>query len=265
MSGKDKPPSIDDPIKNIIQDAFGMSSRECLNEFAEAEEHPDLSLELRAPSDGYQRIKDKIKLENIPSASEAYNRKVIRLRRILRPLVAAAIVGSVVWGFGIGASGHKFYGYRPFEEASDRSDVVWDSDDALIKVNSENEAYAKIKEKLGIQVIQLSYIPYEMKFENLSLYKESGVIGFSYEDKEIFLVQAKANIEWSKNYSSDHSKREEVFNEWIKKTIDVHFNTTQKGNKEVEAKVEVNGVVYYLIGTMESEETFLNIVRGLKL
>lgn len=263
MSGKDKPPSTDNPIKNLIQDAYGMSTRECLKEFQDAEEHPDLSPELQAPSNGYQRIKDIIDLEGIPSAAESHKRKVIRLRRIWRPLVAVAVVGSVIWGFGIGASGQKFYGYRGRVKSEVGDNIVWNNDENLIKINSEDEAYAEIKEKLGIDVLKLTYVPYEMRFSSLKLENDHATMKFVYGDTAIYFNQSKSNIGRSDNIVSDHSSKEKVYNEWIHENINIYYNGVKDGQTEFEAKIEINGVIYHLYGTMNDKDIFIEIVKNL--
>lgn len=263
MSGKDKPPSTDNPIKNLIQDAYGMSTRECLKEFQDAEEHPDLSPELQAPSNGYQRIKDIIDLEGIPSAAESHKRKVIRLRRIWRPLVAVAVVGSVIWGFGIGASGQKFYGYRGRVKTEVGNNIVWNNDENLIKTNSEDEAYAKIKEELGIDVLELTYQPKAMEFIQLIVEKGHATIVFSYNDKRIFFTQMKSTTGKSDNVVSDHSKEEIVKNEWLQKEICINYEPLENGEEECEAKIEIAGTIYHLYGMVGDRSQFVQIVEGL--
>lgn len=263
MSGKDKPPSTDNPIKNLIQDAYGMSTRECLKEFQDAEEHPDLSPELQAPSNGYQRIKDIIDLEGIPSAAESHKRKVIRLRRIWRPLVAVAVVGSVIWGFGIGASGQKFYGYRANVIETDKDNIIWDNDNNLSNVNSEEEAYAEIHQKLGIDVLKLNYWPNGMEFIELHWAKDYAILEFSYNGKRIFFTQAKASVEKSDNYISDHQAVEEIYNIWLQKTITIKQKATSDSKNEYDTKVEINGAIYHLYGIVEDKEIFIKMVEGL--
>lgn len=263
MSGKDKPPSTDNPIKNLIQDAYGMSTRECLKEFQDAEEHPDLSPELQAPSNGYQRIKDIIDLEGIPSAEETHKRKVIRLRRIWRPLVAVAVVGSVIWGFGIGASGQKFYGYRANGTDIESNNIVWDNDENFIKITDEDKAYSAINEKLGIVPLKLSWKPYEMKFEKIDWASDTAILEYTFEEKQIYFIQAKANVSKSDNYFTEHDSYKKVPNEWLKQELNIGQNETPNGALEYDIKLEINGVVYYLVGIFENEEDFEKIVGNL--
>lgn len=263
MSGKDKPPSTDNPIKNLIQDAYGMSTRECLKEFQDAEEHPDLSPELQAPSNGYQRIKDIIDLEGIPSAEETHKRKVIRLRRIWRPLVAVAVVGSVIWGFGIGASGQKFYGYRGRVKSEVGDNIVWNNDENLNYVSECDKAYEEINKKLGIDVLKLTYIPYDMVFSSMKLEDGHATIKFVYGDTAIYFNQSKANVGRSENIVSDHELTEVVNNEWINKNISIYHSQVEDGKKEYEAKIEINGAIYYLYGILDEKDTFIEIVENL--
>lgn len=265
MSGKDKPPSTDNPIKNLIQDAYGMSTRECLKEFQDAEEHPDLSPELQAPSNGYQRIKDIIDLEGIPSAAESHKRKVIRLRRIWRPLVAVAVVGSVIWGFGIGASGQKFYGYRASVADSERSDVVWDNDENINILSECDLAYEEIHNKLGIDVLKLTYMPYEMKFISLKVENDHATLKFSYNNTFLYFSQSKSNTGRSDNIVSDHNHKYNIYNEWLQKNIQVCYRQKDENEKarEYQADVEINGALYHMVGTFENNEIFTEIVEGL--
>lgn len=263
MNGKDKPPSEDDLIKNIMQDAFGMSSRECLKEYEEAEEHPDLSPELQAPSNGYQRIKDIIDLEGIPSYAETRGNKIVRIKKIMRPLVAVAIIGSVMWIFAMGASGQKFYGYRSRERASKGSNIVWNNDESFVKVSAEEEAYEEIYKQLGIDVLKLSYRDKDMKFNNLSIENGTALMEFSLDGYKIYFSQLKSNVEKTDNFVSDRKNVIVVHNDWIKKDIKVSCNTGSKGKNEYEAIVEINGVVYQLYGIMKSKESFVGLVEGL--
>lgn len=263
MNGKDKPPSEDDPIKNIIQDAFGMSPRECLKEYEEAEEHPDLSPELKAPSNGYQRIKDIIDLEGIPSYAETRSHKIVRLKKIMRPLVAVAIVGSVMWIFGMAALGQKYYGYRSREKTAEGSNIVWNSDEAFVKVGAEDEAYEEIYEQLGIDVLKLSYKDKGMVFEKLSIVNGNAIMVFSLNGYKVYISQTKSNVEKSNNIVSEHSKYEIVHNDWIETDINVSCNITPQGKSEYKAIAEINGVIYQLYGIMKNKESFIKIVEGL--
>lgn len=263
MNGKDKPPSEDDLIKNIMQDAFGMSSRECLKEYEEAEEHPDLSPELQAPSNGYQRIKDIIDLEGIPSYAETKGNKIVRIKKIMRPLVAVAIIGSVMWIFAMGAAGQKFYGYRSRIRSDIGNNVVWNNDSALVKVTAEEEAYEAIYEQLGIAVIQLSYKADGMQFEKVIIENGHSNMQFLYGDAIINFSQVNSNVAKSDNIISDPNESQEIPNEWLQKDINTNHHIIDSNSVEYNAILEIDGEIYHLYGVFDDENEFIKIVQGL--
>lgn len=104
----------DNFITHKLEEAFGYSDQQLVEEFDRAAtlyaQSPDPRL--KPPEGEFQKIMERVEKE------KKAERKVIRLKKVLRPMLVAALLGGAVLGSGIGVNGLEGmdYGFREREE-----------------------------------------------------------------------------------------------------------------------------------------------------
>lgn len=178
-------------------------------------------------------------------------------------ILAAALAGALLWATGIGVSGRKTLEYKQDVREGKSSDIAWDNEEAnYTEVDSEDEAYKIIGEKLGIPVLKLGYRPDGMKFSKLIIEKEFALIVFEYQGKKIHLIENQSFNENSDIAKSDRVVYQSVENDWIGRSLSIEENEQDSGEKEYSVTFEIDKHFYYLEGPMEEDE-FINIVKDL--
>ena len=141
-----------------------LEMREILRSFEQAEKDTR-SLPLNPPpADEFDRIWNRIQAERelIPEpvpASKPHKRCV---NKIFAVGIAAAVL--TVGGCFV-AMGTKSYFYRDGRRVS--NGVVYNNDSNALIVRNEEEAYEKVAQELGVQILKLGYMPEDMYFKNL--------------------------------------------------------------------------------------------------
>ena len=79
-------------------------------------------------------------------------------------------------------------------------------------VRSEEEAYEKIAEELGVKTLKLGYMPEGMYFEKLIVDKGYTKLQYKYKDSNIFFIQAKSSLRTSITHASDTNEKYEIWN-----------------------------------------------------
>ena len=178
-------------------------------------------------------------------------------------ILAAALAGALLWATGIGVSGRKTLEYKQDVREGKSSDIAWDNEEVnYIEVDSEDEAYKVIGEKLGIPVLKLGYRPDGMKFSKLIIEKEFALIVFEYQGKKIHLIESSRFNENSDALSSDRNEYIEVENEWLDRNLQIEKNINAQNQSEYSLTFEQDKNFYYLEG-MLTEEEFKRVVRDL--
>ena len=178
-------------------------------------------------------------------------------------ILAAALAGALLWATGIGVSGRKTLEYEANVRDSNKSDIAWNNEsENYTDVDSEDEAYKVIGEKLGIPVLKLGYRPDGMKFSKLIIEKEFALIVFEYQGKKIHLIESSRFNENSDALSSDRNEYIEVENEWLDRNLQIEKNINAQNQSEYSLTFEQDKNFYYLEG-MLTEEEFKRVVRDL--
>ncbi|MFR1833292.1 MAG: DUF4367 domain-containing protein [Lachnospiraceae bacterium] len=194
---------------------------------------------------------------------EIIHRPHRRGRRAWGIILAAALAGTLLWATGIGVSGRKVLEYKPDIRDGKSSNIAWDNEEEnYIQVDSEEEAYKVIEEKLGIPVLKIGYRPEGMKFKKLVLEKNFAFLEFEYEGKRIHLVEGQGWNETSSTISSDRNDAFKVENEWVNQALFIQVNEQTEGGIEYSMELEKDNAHYALEGVMKKEE-FEKIVKDL--
>lgn len=254
MKETGKNQEIDNLIAEEMRTAFGYGKDHLIEEFDKAAMQMDEAD--RVPPEGeFEKIAAKV--HAFDEEKKKSSKKVVRLKRVGKAGLLVAILGCVV--LGIGASGKRYYEYGIRTSNEGRSEV-WNNIGNLEANYELDEAYEKIKETLGLDVLKLMYIPQEMELTKLVLSDGFARMEFAYNKNYIYFVQAQYPVENSGNTETDCEEVKKVYNKVLKTELLIEKNLLP--NKEVEYFTEftINKTYYYLIGVI-SEEKFEEILK----
>lgn len=247
----------DNFIRQKLEEAFGYSDRQLVKEFDRAAalsaQHPDPRLE--PPENEFKRIMERVERE------KKAERKVIRLKRVLRPLLVAALLGGVILGSGIGVSGLDGVEYRVRKK--NEEDVVFNNADNVDKQNRIEQAYDEIENILGIPAVECFYVPKGMIFKDSTLSEDRAKLEFVYDENHIHFYQVLWNLTNSANYKSDRTPYKEIHNRYLDCDVSIYKNELKGERPEFGAQFSNDKAYYYFCGIM-SEEEFIKIVEHMK-
>lgn len=279
FDSKYNPNLIMDP-EQAAQELFGYDDETLLRELKEAEleleqmkaEDPELEARIAGETeDGFKALMQKIHAENIkPVTEREYSekkkedeRKVTPLRPVLKVMFVAAAIMVLLNGMGIVVSARKEFEYRYVSGGKMKNETIWRNGDYSKSEGQLMQAYHKVGEELGIDVLVLGYIPDKMLFEEVTITKGRALITFSYKNKLIYLRETRNPADQITDYiASDRKEMETVYNRTISQEFIIEKNKLDDEEIEYSTKFERNGVYYYLEGIMEHEE-FISIVKFL--
>lgn len=247
----------DNFITHKLEEAFGYSDQQLAEEFDRAAEayaqNPDPGL--KPPEGEFQKIMERVERE------KKAERKVIRLKRVLRPMLVAALLGGAILGSGIGVNGLEGTDYRPKEREA--GDVIFSNMDNIDEASELEQAYKEIEEKLGISAIELSYIPDEMVFKEAFFNQLRSKLEFVYKGNRFYFHQTLWNLNESANYKSDRELYKEVYNRYLNSYISIYKNELDGESPEFSAQFIDGDAYYYIFGIIDEDE-FIKIVEHIK-
>lgn len=181
---------------------------------------------------------------------------------------AAACVAAGIAIFtlrpGIDVMGKRNYTYVSEVRDGEKTDIVWNNQENYISDEGKLEqTYSQIKEKLGIPVLKLNYVPTGMKLIGVSFEKSHARLEFEYKNNHIHMLEIYYSKDNSDARFSDCVGEETVYNEWMDNMIPIKEKKNEKAT-EYFSYLENEKACYYLHGVMAKEE-FINIVRNLSL
>ena len=210
------------------------------------------------------QIAEELPKKTVTVISEAEEKKknekkVIRFGK-KKVLATAALVAVIAGMLGGTAIGRKSYFFRHSEKISNT--IVVDNDNNKAEVSKLENAYADIADKYEDATLKLKYYPQNMHYESHQIYKDEAQINFIYGDKTFTVYMIKNDESTSVNFESDRKNKKTIFNKWLNKDIVYSENVLEDKKTEYEARIVVNHVVYYIIGTMPESE-FEKILKNL--
>lgn len=250
-------------IERKIAKAFGYADEQLAEELdrfaAEAEKSDNRALE--APEGEFDRIWDRVEGES------GRRRKGSRVRGFVRVMAVAAILGTMVLGGGMWAGAKRYY----VEEVRERRDL-----ENVISINNSpdnvdsnkdyevNKAYDQIKDGLNIEVLELSYLPDDIKFNTLIMERTKGKMIFLDDvNTPLYFYQGTNDKPSSLSYASDMKKYSSVYNMFIDEEIPIYTNDLENGKMEFSVRI-IRGHQYYILqGSIDSDK-FVQIVEGIK-
>lgn len=253
----------DNFIEQKIAEAFGYTDEQLAQELdrfvEEAEKSDDKALD--APEGEFQRIWDRVEKE---TGREPH--KGGRVRRLVKVMAVAAILGTMVLGGGMWVGAKRYYVYEVRERKDlDNVIVLNNSSDNLITDDflEEEKAYNQIKEELSMEVFELSYLPEGMTINELKLFKTKSRLDFIRKPEWLYFYQGVGDKPSSLSYASDMKEYASVYNAFLDVKIPVYGKELEDGDVEFSIRI-IRGNSYYIVQGIIDIEEFIKVVSGIR-
>ena len=257
MKETGKNQEIDNLIEEEMRNAFGYGSEDLIADFDAAAEQMDES-DCTPPKGEFERIVARV--DEIEAEEKKSSKKVVRLRRVGKVGLLVAILGCVLMGTGIGASGKRAYEYE-LRASNQEKSIVGNNTGNLEAEYKLDEAYDEIKKRLGIDSLQLIRIPEKMKITELIFGEGYARMEFTREDGYIYFVQSQYPYENSSNTISDRKAVKNVFNKGLNKNLEIKENLLINNEVEYSTEFTIDKTYYYLAGVVSEEEFELMLIK----
>lgn len=231
-----------------------LTDSDILKQFEQAEKDTRFLPINPPPKDEFDQIWSRIQAEQalfseISNTTNTKSSRKTRRRPVRKALVVGLAAAIMVIGGCFVAMGTKSYFYR--DGRSVNQGVVYNNDSGALMVRSEEEAYEKIAEELGVKTLKLGYMPEGMRFETLVIEDGYGRLQYSYNKSRLFFIQTKNEKKTSRMHSSDAKESYKIWNTGLHMNIDISVENVEAGVRSYMAQFTYNGVYYYLSGIIE--------------
>lgn len=271
FDSKEKTNFIENP-EELARELYGYDDETLLRELKEAElelermkaEDPELEARLQAETDaGFEALMQRIHDENIkPVTEQEYSekkkeeeRKVTKLRPVLKVMFVAAAILVVLSGMGGVASARKEFEYYQAGKGKVQNKTIWRNGDYKRNTSKLDSAYEQIADKLGIDVLVLGYRPPDLKFEEVIIDQGYSRLRFSFGNNEVYVKQIKNNVDQVSDYVvSDRKEIDMVYNPIIGCSFIIEENVIDSNTVEYSTNFKSNGTYYYISAIMDREE-----------
>lgn len=250
MKETGKNQEIDNLIAEEMRTAFGYGKDHLIEEFDEAAMQMDETD--RVPPEGeFEKIAAKV--HAFDEEKKKSSKKVVRLKRVGKVGLLVAILGGVVLGTGIGASGKRYYEYG-IRTSNQGEGNVWNNTNNLEVNYDVVEAYQKIKDKLGIDVLKLVYIPKGLELTDLFIGEGYARLEFTKDGEYVYFVQSQLSVENSGSTMSDCKEVKNIYNKVLKRDLKVYKNNLPEDVVEFSTEFVIDKAYYHLTAVVTQEE-----------
>lgn len=256
MKETGKNQEIDNLIAEEMRTAFGYGKDHLIEEFDKAAMQMD-ETDSVPPEGEFEKIAAKV--HAFDEEKKKSSKKVVRLKRVGKAGLLVAILGCVVLGTGIGASGKRAYEITKRTIDQGKSDV-WNNTDNLEPKYEVEEAYQEIRNKLGVDLLILLYVPEGMELTDILYGEGYARMNFSNNENYIYFIQSLYPVENSSSVASDRRAVKSVLNKWLNRDLEIKENLLPDNNIEYSTEFTINKTYYYLAGVV-SEEDFELILK----
>lgn len=255
----------DQKISRCLQEAFGYTDEQLLEQLAHANEtlkdvtfdgaedrimkkimarKAEMEKETSVPETEPERKISLVKEEN------RKEKKIVRFgkKKVLATVALVAVIAGMLGGTAVGKRNYFF------RKSENNSEILLDNDRNKLNNSQWEEMYNSIKDQQDMPILMLGYCPENMNFEGYDTYKDGIDIRFSYKNKVIYFIQRKKEISSSTGTKSDRETRKSVVNKWINKTIEYSVNNLENGLQECGAIIVINNYYYYIQGCIPEDE-----------
>lgn len=247
-------------IQQKLQEAFGYTDEQLAAQLdqaaAEYAAHPELNL--NPPKGEFEKILAMAAQDDKNEKEDTH--KVIRLKRVMKPMILVAAVGAILLGTGMMASGRRYY--RFWERDAGKGQIIFNNVEILDAVDSLEQAYETIEEQTSLKAARMYYVPEEMEYKELIVNRGTTCINLLYKGKQVYFYQVSKENANSTGYNSDREPYKTIYNRYLNKDIVIYKSEIDNENTEFGAYFVDGNAFYYLEGTIE-EEVFDKIVKNL--
>ena len=145
-------------IQQKLQEAFGYTDEQLAAQLdqavAEYAAHPELNL--TPPKGEFEKILAMAAQDQTQDKKED-GHKVIRLKKVMKPMILVATVGAILLGTGMMASGRRYYKFWGRDVGEGQ--IIFNNVDAIGEADSLEVAYEEIENQMGVRVPQLFFVP----------------------------------------------------------------------------------------------------------
>lgn len=224
---------------------------------------------LEMPEDSYEDLMKRIQAKE-ESEQESVDKpkrkvKIIPFGTRRKALATVAMVAVLVVGTGLGVNGAKLYMLNvKNRDQNDRVDIAVDTDDIFYVNLTEEEAYEKIEEEMGILALRLADKPKGMELGEVIINAEMGeaLMEFYYDDYALSVYENRQNKNASFNAQLDGKIIDKVETFYFEKELDVLEIDKKDGNTFYWVQLEYGNAYYQLSTDMKLDE-FKNVLYGL--
>lgn len=248
-------------IQQKLQEAFGYTDEQLAAQLdqaaAEYAAHPELNL--TPPKGEFEKILAMAAQDETQDKKED-SHKVIRLRKVMKPMILVAAVGAILLGTGMMASGRRYYKF--WERDAGKGQIIFNNVDAISEADSLEQAYEEVESQLEIDMPRFFYNPKELVYKKVIIKDGMARIDFSYGDGYLYYQQTLKGADSSIGYNSDRELYKSIYNRFLNDDIKVYRNEVEQGNIEFNAQYINEDTIFYLVGNID-EEVFDKIVKNL--
>lgn len=223
-----------------------------------------------------RRVNTKKELASLKMSEDSYEKlmntiwekeKLKRKKRSLhrKTLATAATVALLITVAGLGVNGARLYVMRVEKQQGESAfDITTDIDDALYVELTEEEAYERIEEEIGILALRLGHKPNGMELSEVFIDMEMGeaLMEFSYNGSALTIYENKQNSDASFNIQLDGEIVDTIETFYFGKELEIHKVTKKNGDVVYQTQIEYANAFYYLSSNIELGE-LEDIIYGL--
>ena len=248
-------------IQQKLQEAFGYTDEQLAAQLdqaaAEYAAHPELNL--TPPKGEFEKILAMAAQDETQDKKEDVH-KVIRLKKVMKPMILVAAVGAILLGTGMMASGRRYYKF--WERDAGNGQIIFNNVETVKAEDSLELAFESIEDRTGIKTPRMFYVPENLDYKEMII--DDGLIrmDFKYKDSDVYFYQVTKESANSTGYNSDRESYKVVYNRYLDKDITVYKQEIENSDPEFGAYYVDGNTFYYFVGTIE-EEVFDKIIKNL--
>lgn len=284
--GKNQDNKTEYDLDRLLQGSLGYDDDQLLEKMRLAEETIDDSSVPPALEDGFEHLMAECERRGIvPNYEEAENRrkneftnpdvimgnkdkgeaeskrKIRGLGPLIRIAIAVGVLATVLVFTGIQAGAKRGFEFTKRVRPAAKSDIVLNNEDNGQRESNLDRAYTAIHMQTGLNVLRLDYIPDKMEYLETAIGKDYATLYFDNDGKSFYIVQQIKTEINSLGIISDRADKITVYNESMRKDVEIEKAITDTGGEEYSATI-LNGSSYYYLAGVLSEEDFSKIIEG---
>ena len=208
-------------IQQKLQEAFGYTGEQLAAQLdqaaAEYAAHPELNL--TPPKGEFEKILAMAAQDETQDKKEDVH-KVIRLKKVMKPMILVATVGAILLGTGMMASGRRYYRFWVREDGEGQ--IIFNNVDVKGQVDSFGQAYKTIHEQTGIKTIEMYYVPEQLEYKDLHIEQGIASIRMNYDGKDMYFYQVIKENANSMGSNSDRELYKTIHNRFLNEDIPIY-------------------------------------------